>query len=1331
MPMIAIAVSSALFPCISEAALPGGIELRGSVIASGTSSQQFPRGMYKLPTGNGESFELIQKGVLANKGGAVVDDVYYAVSAISMFGELYAEISAYNASSWESVPYFLEPDHTVLASDVTVDPVSGKVYGCFYNDAYDGGYVFGTLDYKTGKRNSICDIPAEIGHFNGIAADADGSLYGISKNGKFYTINKETGATSYVGDTGLVPQYTSSATIDPESGRMFWTYSTDDTGALYEIDKSTGAASLLCTFPSEEEVCGIYVYKVPDYFAPKTPEPTLGYSDGTFTISWPAVEEDIKGNAISAADITYSVTRYPGAVQVAEKTKDTQVYDKITEPDDLTVYYYTVTAYNRDAASAEGKTSKSILGALNPPYQSDFSSSNALDAFTIIDANGDGVTWKKPMFDECVALSYSEELDADDWLIMPPVRLQGGYIYKLSFAVSSNDNFAERMEVKMGQRPETSAMTTTVLAEKEYACTNPVNEEIYITPQADGVYYIGFHGVSEPDRYILNLYDISVSAPLSPLAPAEVTEVKAVPDFGGALKAQVSFESPSKAIDGTDLQEISKIVIKRGYTTVETIENPKPGSCQTIVDEVTYAGKYTYEIVAYNSAGEGKKASATTFIGVNKPAKATGFTAQQTANAGEVTFSWKAPEFDKDGFAINPALVKYTITELGTLNDVTVAENIEGTSFTYRALDAGADQEFKQWAIYATTEGGTSGGTYSDLIAVGTPFVMPYTESFADSNLDNILGMSNDPYVVWETTTDSPDVAAQDDDNGYIYMSGYFTDDEASIFTGRIHVDGPNPGLSFHVFRLTGEDPSVVDQNEIDVIIKADGKEDKLITVVNSNLPKPAAWNRVSVSLARYVGKDIEITFVGRVKNFQNIAIDNIRVDRQTDYNLSVVSVSAPGIVKSEEPFDISVKLSNLGEKPADGYSVKLIKSGQEVASENCGKLEAGEYSVVKFTTTLGAIDEAETTYSAEIVFGADEDMSNNKSQEITVALRQPVHPTVGALNTTTTNEGVQLTWESPDLSGNIVDEVFEDFEHGSPFAGTFGDWTFIDRDQAPVGGFNSVTLPGIVNGETKSSFFVFDSKDMHESFFANSGTKYLAVLYPANKITADDWAISPLLNGEAQTISFKARSYNPNYPEAFEVLYSQTGKDPSDFSTIRSVSNVPSKWTGYEFDLPEGSKYFAIRYASAELFMLMVDDVKFIGATPASEYHLLGYNVYRDKQRLNEAPVTATEYFDTQAGNSKHIYHVTALYDKGESLPVEASSDMSGVGELTDSNVSISVEGHEIHITCPVGEHITIVSTDGRVVYSAISKGHNIIKVDKGIYIAQVGKKVRKLAVR
>lgn len=75
-----------------------------------------------------------------------------------------------------------------------------------------------------------------------------------------YKIDRFTGATTLVGETGQKPLLTGSATIDPRSGRMFWTVGPDgESSYLCEVDLTTGAATKIMDLDYNRQVSGLYV----------------------------------------------------------------------------------------------------------------------------------------------------------------------------------------------------------------------------------------------------------------------------------------------------------------------------------------------------------------------------------------------------------------------------------------------------------------------------------------------------------------------------------------------------------------------------------------------------------------------------------------------------------------------------------------------------------------------------------------------------------------------------------------------------------------------------------------------------------------------------------------------------------------------------------------------------------------------------------------------------------------------------------------------------------------------------------------------------------------
>ncbi|MDE5979704.1 MAG: choice-of-anchor J domain-containing protein, partial [Muribaculaceae bacterium] len=316
--------------------------------------------------------------------------------------------------------------------------------------------------------------------------------------------------------------------------------------------------------------------------------------------------------------------------------------------------------------------------------------------------------------------------------------------------------------------------------------------------------------------------------------------------------------------------------------------------------------------------------------------------------------------------------------------------------------------------------------------------------------------------------------------------------------------------------------------------------------------------------------------------------------------------------------------------------------------------------------------------------------------------------------------------------------QVTEDFESGESFAKEFEGWTFVDLDNGFQGGFQNIDIPGVTPDKTKGSFFVFDNADdaFNLSFATTSGTKFLATLFNYDDSAIDDWAISPILTGDAQTISFFARSYSNDYPEKIEVWYTtSTSVDPADFVKVESfgTKTVPCdadrNFVEYTADLPAGAKRFAIRSCATGSFMLLVDDVTYT-ALDTFDGELKGYNIYCDGVKLNDAPLTEAAYVHADVDDAAHTYHVTAVYDKGESeLSEPVTIDQSGIDAVLAAGIKVAVEGHAIVVTGAEGKLVTINAVDGRTIYSA--QGDARVTVNSSIYLVTADRKTVKVIVR
>ena len=200
------------------------------------------------------------------------------------------------------------------------------------------------------------------------------------------------------------------------------------------------------------------------------------------------------------------------------------------------------------------------------------------------------------------------------------------------------------------------------------------------------------------------------------------------------------------------------------------------------------------------------------------------------------------------------------------------------------------------------------------------------------------------------------------------------------------------------------------------------------------------------------------------------------------------------------------------------------------------------------------------------------------------------------------------------------------------------------------------------------------------------------------------------------------------------EVLYSTSGTSPADFTLIEAHSAVPATWTKYSYALPEGTLYFAIRYKSANLFALCVDDLTFTPCGFRGEgLETTGYNLYRDGELLTTLSAGQTQYTDPAVtAENKPTYHVTALYGRRESRPSNgATLDASAIDTPTAASVRIRTSSGHIIIEGAEGIPVIVSTPDGRTTYAGTPDHSLTIAAAPGTYIIRAGATEAKVAVR
>ena len=951
---------------------------------------------------------------------------------------------------------------------------------------------------------------------------------------------------------------------------------------------------------------------------------------------------------------------------------------------------------------------------VNLPYSQTFDNASSFDDLTIINANDDIKEWEYQDGKAC--LYYNANEAADDWLILPGMNMSEGMGYTIKFEAWAHigNQYPERIEVKYGMAPTVEGMTDvvmepTVLTNKE---NEPLHFEYTVKPGASGVYFIGFHGISDPDQSRLFLDNINVSEKdLSvPAAPANFT---VTPDPMGSNKTTITLTAPSKDLADRALSSLEKIEIIRENVVINTIDNPAPGAELTYIDNGASRGLTDYRAVAYTASGRGAEAFTTIFVGVNTPAPVPSVSMVESASKpGQVTLTWEEPTVDVDGNPINTSLITYEIVERnGIYSQNVIKSGIKGTTYTYQAVQAGEEQKFMQWGVYSYTDNGTKHDTRTDMKAIGKPYGAPYKESFSNGAVSSIVDNKFDGVDTgWAVYTDEDKLgtSAQDGDNGF---SGFLSEQQgefAQLTLGKVSLENvATPALTFYLFNPTGSLGVIDDLFEIDVFYNNEWTP--IYETTLAKLSKDNKWNRIVVPLQNYSGKTIQIRFLTGIVNGGLILIDNIYIGELYKQNAAATAVSAPVQVKPNKDFNIGVTVENLGSEPFDNYTVTLYRGDQEIATEPGTKINPSDEIKVSFKDCLGVASDDKVIYSAVLNADHDQYAADNESRTAAVNLQRSTLPAPENLQTSVDKNTVTLSWTEPDMTALQKQEVTESFEDGTSWAiNEFTGWTFYDGDDAETYSFGGYTFPG---KNEKMAYQIFDRASepfaTESGFDAVTGSKYL-VSFCSKSGQNDDWAISPELNGTAQTISLMASSFNVgeyyHYYESFEVLYSTTGKDIDDFVIAGSpVDAVPESWTKYSFNLPEGAKYFAIRCTSKDKYVFMIDDVTYCPKTLVTADSFIGYNIYRDGVCLNESPVKATTYVDNMVDKGDYTYVVTAMF---------------GDEESNISNLATAI------VTEPLGSGVEDIFNDDEelVIYDLM--GRRLAKPTKGVNIIN-GKKV------
>lgn len=1082
------------------------------------------------------------------------------------------------------------------------------------------------------------------------------------------------------------------------------------------------------------------------------------------SLTWAAPKTSVNGGPVDDANVNYRVVRMPDGVVVAEGLKETKFSEPI--PETHLRYYYEVTAFNGDA---EGETAQSNVVPAGsvwvPPYTEEFPTQEDFDFFTVIDANNDGNTWTHmhPNNDDTLAEAYlhgngvtNAETGTvatydDDYLITPSIRLEKGNDYRLKFNDGDHWMSIETMEILLGTSADTASVIKKVAPTFNLYGHASDYTFIFNVPE-DGLYNLFFHANTVGNSVNVVLDNISVDVYSNFEGPDSVQQLAAKAGALGALENTVTFTTPTKTYQQGALDAITHVNVYRngGTTPVHVFENPGLGEQLSWTDTGVEQGSVTYRVVPFNAKGQGREALVTNWVGLDIPVNPDGAKGVMDENNHAVVTWEKVGDVGIHGGYVNPDDVKYVLYRYNEYNYMdhweAVTDSTTGLTLTDETFSPswGAQQEYVDYVVRAINSAGSDYGATVGIV-LGEAYARPYAESFPGGEPSLVpwtLYAASYNYAWTNETGSGLSVKPYDGDEGMLKFSYLSEESNKQVIAGpRISLkDAVSPELSFYMYHGFEAEPEDL---VLDLYANYQDEGWNIVKQVPYNNGADG-WARYSLPL-RTDAKDVQFAFAATaVDASASIYIDALKVDESVEKDLTVQSFTATKRVEKGEAGTATVTVANYGTATASAYTVLLLKDGVQVDSKQAENLAQNEVRTFTFALPTSKADASKTlAYQAVTLWAADTNASNDSSSVATMYVHGSVLPKVESLSGESQQSSVALTWQAPSTN-ETPDAVTDDFDSYEDFIiDKIGDWTTYDADGKNTAYFSG---PEIAHVYEPKAWQVWDpeaagfSLAKFDVLTPHSGEQYLAC-WAADENgyetgPQDDWLISPEVLGGSD-LSFYYRVPNSGSDaQIFEIMYSEGGKDAADFVRLdRDSVEGTTNWVRFEYTVPETAKYFAIRNVSKGSYTVaFLDDVTYTplyGAT--TELTLNGYNVYRDDELIATVEPGVTAYNDVVADASNHEYHVTALWDAGESNFSNGYTYDFATGIAKPSaGGTFSVRGgkHQLAVDGVRGQ-VNVHDLAGRTVAKVGVDGKTVISLPAGVYMVSAAGCTVKVVVR
>lgn len=1119
--------------------------------------------------------------------------------------------------------------------------------------------------------------------------------------------------------------------------------------------------------------------------APRQPLLTIaGKSEAR--IAWEAPETGLNGGWFDRASLTYTITRLPDRVTVAESLTGTEFTDRsITS---LNNYSYEIRSASRDGAGGQAVTGAALAGpSITVPYRCDFATEEMFALWNVIDANGDNYTWKRETTLNAAYYYYNEDgtTPSDDWLISSPIRLEKDKRYRLSMKVQSYDEeYPEKLGVYLGTGKSVAGQTT-LLGEFVVAGSTFSQQKMLLPEELEtGDYHLSFHCHSDPGMFILYLTDLfleevsegSLSGVVTdgsgPVENATVSLVELGRETKTDANGQYRFEEVKT---GTYTLHFSKL----GYRSFET------AGVEITFGEFTSADASLEALPVYSVGGkvlnmDRKPVGAAKIVleGYNR------YVAQTDANG-----SYLIPEvWQADGYRL-------IIERYGLRND-TLTLDVKDKNLTVREVIL-KDKPLPPYLPEAVADGGRvtvgwrepvdnrvfrhDNGTHAGRLGTTSSTVRSvygsvfrtaarltgmtwFTENYLTSHptvnvfvfdLDVngeptsklLYSESNVPNkdMEWTTFEFSSPVDAP---NGYMLALSF----EGHVGLGLDDGQGPEYPFTPHTncyaedyttgkFTYTEEHDIRrslmirgigILRGEDELPSMTTGKKYSVWRLTDDRKEKPEEWELLTpdaVSGLTYTDTKWENQKQGLYRYAVKTEYNNGKISSKGVYTrvlvkdmLTRITVKVNTNTPVNESKGAKVTITHSDNHPEHVYTGVVDGKG-EVTLENVWK---GVYTAKITHKGFEDLEAGRLDFTTEPAYLTPE-----------MVLKEYV---VDPFNLEVVKTGKEAERR---FSWNVVDFIFDDFDSHADFEvnspGTAG-WSYLDEDGKKTYGMDGVKFP---NSGQPMAFIIFNPEQtdpglskLDPHIRPHSGSKFLAT-FPANPGPNNDFIISPELSFTKDfTFKFYAKSYSDEYGfEQMNVGYSLKGKSPADFIWLNSDSPVDlpmGEWKEYSYKVPAAAKRVAINCVSDNVFIFMVDDV-FIGTELPEGLELdrmkqdLSFEVYLDGKKL--ATTQSPGYLLNELPEGKHTAGVKAVFSSRTTAMAEMEFEVEEgssipANEYAEWSVSPNPASDVVHVTGEF-DYLAIYDLSGtELARHAYGKPVSVNNLAKGVYLIKIVRK-------